>query len=200
MITLGSVPSTNGTIYQGHQAPDVSPVELKLIDNGSETDGPVYYFRTTYNRIVLLKENDLTPTDGTRPQPAMRHPTFEPGESLWRCVFNETLIEGYMYPNRKLAASGTSNTTVTTMKTLPKIPHVLKLVEQRMPNGKGPYCEKMNLENGSLSRLPGEKVMLKLAEPAAEAAAKGAPVRSSKFRIRQQAPDSNYCRCQWMVQ
>jgi hypothetical protein len=200
MITLGSVPSTNGTIYHGHQAPDVSPVQLKLLDDRPETDGPVYYFRTTYNRVVLLKDNDLMPADGRKPQPAIRHPAFQPGESLWRCVFNETLIEGYMYPNQKIAPSGTPNTTATAMKTLPKIPYVLKLVEQRMPNGKVPYCEKVKLEDGSLSRLPGEKVVLKLAEPAAEAAAKAALVRSSKFRVRQQAPDSSYCRCLWMVQ
>jgi hypothetical protein len=200
MITLGSVPSTNGTIYHGHQAPDVSPVELKLLDDGSETDGPVYYFRTTYNRIVLLKDTDLTPADRPRPQPDIRHPTFQSGESLWRCVFNETVIEGYMYPNQNTAVSGTSNTTATTMKTLPKIPHVLKLVEQRMPNGKGPYCEKVKLEHGSLSKLSGDKVMLKLAEPAAEAAAKAALARSSKFRVRRQSSDNNYCRCQWMVQ
>lgn len=200
MITLGSIPSTNGTMYSGHQAPDVSPVGLRLIDGGLETDAPVYYFRTTYNRIVLLDENDLTPTDSPRPQPAMPQPTFKAGQSLWRCVFNETLIEGYMYPNKKTAASGTSNTTAVTVKALPKIPYVLKLVEQRMPNGKGPYCEKVKLQDGSLSRLPGEKVMLRLAEPTAEAAAKAELVPSSKFRTRQQAPDSNYCRCQWMVQ
>ena len=199
MVTLGSVPSTNGTIYHGHQAPDVQPVELKLMTT-SEIDEPVYHFRTTYNRVVLLKENDLTPAERPRPQPAMRHPTFQEGETLWRCIFNETLIEGYIYANKKSAAISTSNSTAVPVRNLSKIPHVLKLVEQRMPNGKGPYCEKMKVQDGGVSRTLGEKVMLNLAEPAAEvAAAKTELIRGAKFRVRQQ-PERNYCRCQWMVQ
>jgi hypothetical protein len=203
MITLGSVPRTNGTIYHGHQAPDVSPVEVKLVTNPnpSDSDGPAYHFRTTYDRIVLLKENDLIPADKPRPQPVMRHPTFQSGESLWQCVFNETLIEGYIYPNKKSAAVGSLNSTATSMSKLPRFPYALKLVEQRMPNGKEPYCEKMKLESGGLVRLSGERVMLGVAEPAAEvAAAKIELLRSARFRARQSTPQSNYCRCQWMVQ
>ncbi|KAF1919464.1 hypothetical protein BDU57DRAFT_443604 [Ampelomyces quisqualis] len=199
MVTLGSIPSTNGTLYHGHQAPDVPPVELKLVP--SADDAPVYQFRTTYNRVVLLKENDLTSAEKPRPQPIMRHPTFQPGESVWRCVFNETLMGGYMYPNQKTAASSGFNGTAATVKDLPKIPYVLKLVEQRVPNGKGPYCEKVKVQEGALSELSGGKIMLDLADPAAEAAAKKADlVRSTKFWSRQQASNSNYCQCQWIVQ
>jgi hypothetical protein len=76
---------------------------------------------------------------------------------------------------------------------------VLKLVEQRMPNGKGPYCEKMKVQDGKLARLSGEKVLLRLTEPEAEAEA-AARIRSARFRARQQEKESSYCRCQWMVQ
>jgi hypothetical protein len=204
MITLGSLPDMNDTLYHGHQAPNVSPAVLKPVTGAasSDIDGRAYHFRTTYNRVVLLKEDDLTSANRPRPQPVMLHPTFQSGESIWRCIFNETLIEGYIYPNQKTAASGTLNNTVATVKDLPKIPYVLKLVEQRMPNGKGPYCEKMEVRNGKLTLLSQEKVMLSLTEPdaEAEAAPNGRLVRSARFKSRQQAPDSNYCRCQWMVQ
>jgi hypothetical protein len=203
MITLSSVLRTNSTIPYGHQAPDVLPVEVRLVKNANppDGDGPAYQFRTTYDRIVLLKENDLIPADKPRPQSMMRHPTFQPGESLWRCTFNETLIEGYMYPNKISAAVGSLNSTAANMSNLPKFPYVLKLVEQRMPNGKEPYCEKMKLENGALVRISEEKVILGVAEPAAEvAAAKIELINSARFRARQSTPQSSYCRCQWMVQ
>jgi hypothetical protein len=204
MITLGSLPPTNDTLYHGHQAPDVPSVVLKPVKGAapSGADERAYHFRTTYDRVVLLKENDLTPTNRLRDQPVMLHPTFQSGESIWRCIFNETLIEGYIYPYQKTTTSGTLNNTATTVKDLPKLPYVLKLVEQRMPNGKGPYCEKMEVQDGKLTSLSQEKVMLSLAEPEAEAdaAAKRRLVRRSRFKTRQQAPDSNYCRCQWMVQ
>jgi hypothetical protein len=203
MITLGSVPNTNGTIYHGHQAPDVSPVEVKLVasSNSPDHDRPAYHFRTTYDRVVLLKENDLTPADRPRPQPVMRHPTFQSGESLWRCMFNETLIEGYIYANKRSTTIGSINVTTVNMSNLPKMPYVLKLVEQRMPNGKVPYCEKVTVQDGKLVTLSSEKVMLSIAEPAAEAAAaKLELVKIARFWIRQPTPERNYCRCQWMVQ
>jgi hypothetical protein len=204
MITLGSMSRTNGTLYHGHQAPNVSPVELRPINvaDSSENDGSLYHFRSTYDRIVLLKESEFSSADQPRPQTVMRHPTFQNGESVWRCTFNETMIEGYIYPKEKTIASSSFNSTTMTVEDLPKIPYVLKLVEQRMPNGKGPYCERMKVQDGQLSRLVGEKVMLSLTEPDAEveAAAKVKLVRSASFRVRQQTTDSNYCRCQWMVQ
>jgi hypothetical protein len=203
-VTLGAMPDMNGTIYHGHQAPNVLPTELKLVTiaESLEHDKPLYHFRSTYNRIVLLKESDLSSADQPRSQPVMRHPTFQNGESLWRCTFNETMIEGYIYSNQKTAATSSFNSTTMTVKDLPKIPYVLKLVEQRMPNGKGPYCEKMKIQDGRLARLGGEKVMLSLTEPKAEAeaAAKVERVGSASFRARQQSVENNYCRCQWMVQ
>jgi hypothetical protein len=204
MITLGAMSGTNGSLYHGHQAPIVPPIELKSITiaDSSENNGPIYHFRSTYNRIVLLKESEFSSADQPRPQTVMRHPTFQNGESIWRCMFNETMIEGYIYPKEKSVASSSFNSTTMTVKDLPKIPYVLKLVEQRMPNGKGPYCEKMKVQDGKLSGLAGEKIMLSLTEPDAEAsaAAKVKLVRSARFWTRQQTAESNYCRCQWMVQ
>jgi hypothetical protein len=149
--------------------------------------------------VVLLNENDLSSED-IRTLPIIRHSAFQTGDTLWRCVFNETLIEGYMYPDQQTTASATSNSTATAMRGLPKVQHVLKLVEQRMPNGKAPYCERMRLQEGGLSSLSEEKVTLRLAEPAAETLAKAVPDRTFRFRVRKRVAESNFCRCQWVVQ
>ncbi|KAF2027195.1 hypothetical protein EK21DRAFT_102737 [Setomelanomma holmii] len=199
MVTLGSLPATNGTLYHGHQPPDVQPVELKALQNVATTDDrPAYHFRASYNRVVLLRENDLTPPEKPRPQPVTGHPAFQAGETAWRCVFNETLIDGYIYPDQKSTAVIQTNMT-STAATLPRMPHVLKLVEQRMPNGKGPYCEKVKVQNGGLVKISGQAVVLTLAEPDAEADA-AEKTRRARFQIRQGAPEKQYCRCQWMVQ
>lgn len=202
MITLGSVPATNGTIYHGHQAPNVSPVELRAVSASSDSD-PVYHFRTSYDRIVLLKQSDLTPSDKPRLQPAMRHPTFEQGETLWRCVWNETMIEGYIYPKQQTTNSNyAANSTAPAMvQELPKMPHVLKLVEQRVPGGREPYCEKVRVEEEGLDGIgSGEKVVLKVVETGMDSVAKVRRVRGTSRRQVVDGSGTANCRCQWMVQ
>lgn len=200
MITLGAALS-NGSIVHGHQSPDVHPT--KLLTLATQQDGPTYYFRTTYDRVVLLKENDLTPAERPRPQPVMRHPTFQAGENLWRCVFNETLIEGYIYVNKSTTLqtnTTSSNVDASLTATVPNIPYVVKLVEQRVPNGRVPYCEKMTVQSDRTLSSRSEKVSLHLSKSGAEPRNKaGLHGRKSVWR-RQQAESTSYCRCQWMVQ
>lgn len=204
MITLGPPPS-NGSTFHGHQVPDIKPVELTVVKGLSSGDGNAYHFRTTYNRVVLLQEEDISLVEKKpRTQPLTRHPIFKAGESLWRCVFNETLIEGYIYANQPSTSEVTnieSTTNASTTVLLPKLPYVIKIIDQRMPNGKGPYCEKVELrENGSMSQ-PSEKLMLNLSDPASELdAAKTELIRSAKFKERRQTQTTNHCRCQWMIQ
>lgn len=119
------------------------------------------------------------------------------------------MIEGYLYPSKNTTAmdissrSGSFNRTAATVQDLPKIPHTLKLVEQRMPNGQEPYCELMKLVDGGLEKKGDGviKYMLKLAEPVRELqAARGRFARGVRIRKRQQESEENFCRCQWMVQ
>lgn len=205
MVTLSAPPSNNSIPY-GHQVPDFRPVKLVALPNGEGSgDGPAYHFITTYDRTVLLKEDDLDLEQEQRVQPLSQHPTFQIGESLWRCVFNDTLIEGYIYVNQattpESTMNGNSTDNISITANIPKVPYVVKLVEQRMPNGKGPYCENVKVQkDGSLSSGSG-KVMLDLSESASELeASKSELVRSAKFRGREQTPTSNHCRCQWLIQ
>lgn len=202
MVMLGSSTSSNSTIYYGQQPPEIQPVELRSISGASGSEEPIYYFRTTYDQVVLLKENDLTPASQSRSQPVTGHPAFQIGETLWQCIFNETLLEGYIYPNQNSTTIGASNGTTLGTFQLPKMPRVLKLVEQRMPNGTVPYCEKMLVQdNGTLTQRQDKRIFMDVADPAADIqAARVELTRIAKFRIRQQAQASTYCRCQWMVQ
>jgi hypothetical protein len=197
-VKLSSGLSTNGTFYYGQQALEAQPVKLDLRNTAPPFDDgtPMYSFRTTYDRVVLLKERDFTRWE----QPAERHPSFRSGDAVWRCVFNETTIDGYIYANRT-APSGTLNNTAAAIPTLPKIPYVLKLVEQHMPTGNGAYCDKMRVQGDILIRsTEGQRLLLRLTEAEAEAsAAKTELARSVRLRSRQQ-PGSKSCQCQWMVQ
>ncbi|KAH7377681.1 hypothetical protein BKA66DRAFT_421903 [Pyrenochaeta sp. MPI-SDFR-AT-0127] len=203
VITLGPPPS-NGSIYHGHQVPDIRPVELAMVPEVSSKNKSAYHFRTTYNRVVLLKEGDISQAERPRTQPVIRHPIFKAGESLWRCVFNETVIEGYVYVDQPTTPEVTNvgpGTNASSAILLPKVPYVVKIIEQRMPNGKGPYCEKMRLDKDGSMSSRAEKLMLNLSEPASERdAAKTELIRSAKFQERQQAQTLNHCRCQWMIQ
>jgi hypothetical protein len=197
-VKLSSPSGINGTWHYGHQPPDVQPIPLNPRDPATlpEAGAMTHSFRTTYSRVVLLKDNDFKNWQ----QPVERQSSFQEGDTLWRCVFDQTTIDGYIYANRT-TASGPLNTTATTTQKLPKIPHVLKLVEQRMPSGKTPYCEKVKLKSGSLLAATDDgKTLLSLADPAAEA---GVPAtvgsRSAKFRPRQQTA-GKFCSCQWTVQ
>jgi hypothetical protein len=189
---------SNGTFYYGQQALEAQPVKLDLRDTAPPFDDgtPMYSFRTTYDRIVLLKDRDFTRWE----QPAERHPSFRSGDAVWRCVFNETTIDGYVYANRT-APSGTLNNTAAAIQTLPKIPYVLKLVEQHKPSGRGAYCDKMTVQADALTRsAEDQRVLLRLTEPGLEVgAAKTELAKNARFRPRQQL-GSKSCQCQWMVQ
>lgn len=197
-VQLASAPSSAGTFYSGHQAPDVQPAELRQAMNA---EGPIYHFNATYDHVVLLRTNDFTLSD----QPIESYSAFKDGDTLWRCVFNQVKVEGCIFVNKKTTAAQPTNTTTQFGQRLEppllKIPNQIKLVEQRVPNGKGAYCEKMKVQGTSLVLMSNGKQALHLADPRAEAdAAKPKLTMSTKFRTRQQVPGSNVCGCQWKVE
>jgi hypothetical protein len=191
--------SFNNASIRGQQPPNFRSVELKQI---TETElGPTYYFRTTYDRVVLLDEDELAPAQVSQPLLSAGREPFEPGDKLWRCIFNDTLFEGYLYPNQNTTAYSASNSTADpdVPSRLPKIPHMLKLIEQRVPDGKRPRCEKVRiLADMSLEPIDEPTGVVSLAYTVTGAAA--TRVKSAKFRLRQQSQAANACRCQWMVQ
>lgn len=113
------------------------------------------------------------------------------------------MIEGYIYPKQQTTNTNyAANSTAPAMvQELPKMPHVLKLVEQRVPGGREPYCEKIRVgEEGLEGTGSGEKVVLKVAETGMDGVAKVRRVRGTSRRQVVDGSGTANCRCQWMVQ
>ena len=125
MITIGP-PLSNDSILYGGQVPIIPPVKLLTVEHAGADDTLVYHFRATYDRIVFLEENGFA-------QARTRQSAILPGDSLWQCAFNETLIEGYIYvskPNTTdLTNIGNDMANDTNTVRLPTLPYVVKLLE-----------------------------------------------------------------------
>ena len=204
MITITSPPNIDN-IYFGEQIPDIPPIELLELRRAGNENGSAYYFRATYDRVVLLGEDEFTQAETRQARSVTKHTGFLPGDSLWRCTFKETLIKGYLYVNNptstnaSAAESGAANATTTSR--LPQIPYSVKLVEERIPNGKIPYCEKMLVERDASLSSQSQTISLSLSDPKAEAAAYTHPrTRRKNYRRQQQGDSANHCQCQWLIQ
>ncbi|KAF2631364.1 hypothetical protein BU25DRAFT_445527 [Macroventuria anomochaeta] len=182
MITLGLPSTSNRSVHCGQQAPEIGPTALTTF-NGSE-DGPQYHFSATYDRTVILREDQLRQekTYSSPMQGQPKHTTFLPGQSLWRCTFNDTLLEGFIYTKRD-GGSVFNGTDAPSGH----LPHKLKLVEHRLATGSAPYCEKVvvglngDLENGD------ESVDLKLSD-------------AQSGSGTSQGDSDTSCQCQWIVE
>ncbi|KAF2820516.1 hypothetical protein CC86DRAFT_411816 [Ophiobolus disseminans] len=201
-IRIGSLPNNNGTIYHGQQPPAIQSTVFSLLEEGEpilggeepDTKFPVYHFRTTYNRVSILKEDDFTIAERLTTS-NWEHPALQPGEVVWQCVFNATTIEGYLFANERLVDPADTESAPTVVQGLPTIPRRFKLVEYYNSRGNSPYCEKMKVQNGTLARIKGEKIMLRVlgAESTANATVTRRN-RRTKFRVRQQQSDPEWLR------
>jgi hypothetical protein len=200
MVTIGSFSSSGSRLY-GDQVPDIPLVRMQAVGDAATDDGIAYHFRTTYNRVVLLREDDFILRKERQAQSPGRQSVFLPGDSLWQCTFNETLIEGYIYVSKPIGTDVTNMVNVTTTIRLPTVPYVVRLIEKRMPNGKAPYCEKMMVKSDGSLASSSERIMLDPSDPEAEAAASTSKITErERAQGRQQEEASNYCRCQWLVE
>lgn len=135
MITLGPPSASNRSVHCGQQAPEIGPTGLTAVKSEG---GPQYRFAARYDRTVILRGDQLGQDGGSVPllgQP--RHTTFLPGQTLWRCTFNDTLLEGFVYRDEQGGVA--SNATDVTSH----LPYRLKLVEHNGEAGSAPYCEKV---------------------------------------------------------
>ena len=114
-----------------------------------------------------------------------KHTIFLPGQSLWRCTFNDTLLEGLVFTEGK--DDGVTITPAASSGASPRLPFKLKPVEQRTVSASAPVCERVVVgPNGSLED-GGNSVQLQLSEASSE--------RGSD----QDDPDTS-CQCQWIVE
>ena len=203
MIAVGPSGS-NDTVRHGERVPNIPPLELLAVNNAEHEKDFAYHFRTTYDKIILLSEDELSLAEELLLHPATSNSLFQPGDSLWQCTFNGTLIEGHIYPSRAATAKATSTASgtidVENSTTLPDFPYAVELVEEWTPNGKTPYCSKMTMKtDGTLAPLS-EEVMLHV-----DSSKGNVPVSTSqrmgRIRHREQREEthSSQCQCQWVV-
>lgn len=185
MMTLGLPSTSNRSVHCGQQAPEVGPTALTPL---ADTDGgPQYQFSAIYDRTVILREAQLGQDKTISPpmQAQSKHTTFLPGTTLWRCTFNDTQLEGFLYTAKdaRPASSGTNATAGAG----PHLPYKLKLTERRVAAGRAPYCERVTVGlNGGLEERGG-RMDLALAEAESEP---GSVASSS----------DTSCQCQWIVE
>lgn len=184
MVTLGLPSTSNRSVHCGQQAPEIGPTVLTALEGRDA--GAQYHFSATYDRTVIMREGQLEqekpsswPMQG---QP--KHTNFLPGTSLWRCTFNDTLLEGFLY-TEKDAASVSSGSNVTAAATS-RLPYKLKLTERRAAVGSAPYCEKVTVGVDGELADGGASVDLTLAEG-------GTGSESAE------GSSDTSCQCQWVV-
>jgi hypothetical protein len=114
-----------GTQYQFMET-DFAPF-LTVQDNDDLSKGPAFYFEQTYNKIVVLPEATFPVPPDPNNNKGKRQDNFQlppgwgaqkalakPGEKPWFCVWNNTLLEAFIYVTEPAAANSTALTTSTT--------------------------------------------------------------------------------------
>ena len=197
MIAVGS-PSNDTSVRHGEGIPNIPPLELSVVAGARNEDGSTYHFRTTYDKVVLLAEDEF-PVDGElQAHPSALGDPFQPGSNLWQCVFNETLLEGYIYVTR---VTGTAPDTAKTKTAgLSDFPYSMRLFEEWAPGGKTPYCQKVTMgSDGTLAPLS-EEIALRLEDSQGNlAASMSRSTKRTGDREQRQEVRANHCQCQWLV-
>ncbi|KAJ4377647.1 hypothetical protein N0V83_000475 [Neocucurbitaria cava] len=113
----------DGSILYGLQTPKLDSKQMQLVlDLDYRAYGPAYHFATRYDKLVILRPEEMSLTTGSS-TPAKRQDDkgfrqrFEvrPGDYPWYCFWNSTYIEGYIYSeDNSTAASFTAFPTIAT--------------------------------------------------------------------------------------
>jgi hypothetical protein len=188
MITLGLPSTSNQSIHCGQQAPQIGPTALTAdIDADTANGESQYHFSATYDRTVILREDQLgldkiisAPMQG---QP--KHTIFLPGQSLWRCTFNDTRMEGFIHVGKDNGLA--ANVTEPTSGAVLQLPYRLELLEHSSPTDSVPYCEKVVVDANGVLQESGESMELQLSDAL------------SGSSLGQDQADTS-CQCQWLVE
>ncbi|KAF1951298.1 hypothetical protein CC80DRAFT_597456 [Byssothecium circinans] len=206
LISIGSPSHVKWTSYG--QRPLAIPTTTLIASQDPESpdDGLAYHFQTTYNRTVLIKDDQLPVSSMASGRMNMASPMIQEGDQPWVCFFNQTVVEGYIYVSRRAVSTNTSTSALsansTTRTETPFLPYTFKLSEQRVSNSTIPYCERQTVsEHGELIPNGASKLLLALSEPAF--ILEGAKLHRYKERgkeRRHQPLVGKSCQCQWVVE
>jgi hypothetical protein len=203
MIAIRPPPSYD-SVRHGERIPNIPPSKLLAIGNSKKEDDFAYHFRTFYDKVVLLSEDELSMAEELQLHHSTLNSSFKTGHILWQCVFNETLLDGYIYPNKITTASATRTASdvanAENFTGLPEFPYSVRLVEEWTPNGKNPYCRKMIMEPGGTLAPLSEEITLRQGNPESEdPISTSKRVESIRHQLRREEARSSQCQCEWLV-
>jgi hypothetical protein len=189
-LTIVSFAPLNNVTQYGLQPPQLDAISLdQATDPSSPGYGPAYHFRTTYQHVVVLNENQIV---NQSEEIAPFDPNFvnvRPAERPWVCMFNDTQIEGYIYASRLSRSAGGSQAWSFGDETAPMkpfLPYVLKITEERV-NGTQPYCVQTEMkDDGRLVPTMKDGTMSVL--------------RLKEVKATSRETVGNGCYCQWLVE
>lgn len=104
----------DGVILYGLQTPDLSQQPLQLVlDLDYRAYGPAYHFATRYDKLVVLRPDELSGGLGAKDQQPddknfRNRFQVRPGDFPWFCYWNQTYIEGYIYVEDNSTAASIS--------------------------------------------------------------------------------------------
>ncbi|KAH0541430.1 hypothetical protein FGG08_004120 [Glutinoglossum americanum] len=215
------------------------------LDKNDPERGPAYFFHLVYDKVVLLHDNELGPSssnqdaskrdigdhkrDSEDDEPSDLPPNFyqggyqgisrkntaQPGDLLWVCVWNDTLLEGFVYITQHSANSSLASPTSSVAPSASRAPsaqmmtypYVVKIEEHRipaLPSQPQPYCQKKKvLDNGSLgnwTNSTGGLIIEMLDECKPWLSSRSLIKERGLGRPRLEGRDDDYptCRCEWM--
>lgn len=108
--------SYNDSVVYGAQLSYMNTTSTNFMtvqDNDDPSNGPAFYFQQFFDKVVVVPENAIQSSSSTKMM--RRGVTAEPGEKPWLCVWNNTLLEGFIYIDK--AAITSSSTATTTSST-----------------------------------------------------------------------------------
>ena len=121
VLNYGNASLTSFTY--GAQAPTFSNQQvLRLVSDVDETDrGPAWWFQMPYDKLVILKDTDLTPQrkrddDDSYSRAGKfsgRKGVLQTDDIAWFCYWNGTVLEGFIYPNQTTVYGSKASASIT---------------------------------------------------------------------------------------
>lgn len=177
---------------------------LSVKDNEHPDYGTAFYFQNVYNKVVVVPEDDLSTSISKRR--VQQRQALSPGDKPWFCVFNDTLLEGFIYPEEKSVSTSMATATATATfspsstasasqdkVSLEPFPFAFKLREQRTSGSFWKaYCQQYQiLEGGKANWIAdedGNPIMIHLEESGS----------NEQRAVVAERDVTGGCQCQWM--
>lgn len=192
----------------GQQHFSLSPATLDLVNVSEQQENrAAYHFRASYDRTVLVAENQLSFTNAQPTTASDPRSKLAPKDRPWLCYFKNTIVEGYIYPSLPISTTNNNtnfkNGSVTTSAATPPppLPYVVNISEQWQSNNTRAYCEQHTvLDNGQLRNNGGPKYFLSTGDSTVALSATSGNSTANNRAKRQQDISEDACQCQWTVQ